>query len=125
MPHHLTKNKKTYRIEIDEALNIYAAPALHSLFCSVLNDKKSADLDLSNAAAVDTCGVQLLMAFKEEMVQNGLTLTITGHSPELVRMLDLYGLFAFFGDTVRVSKTLKNELSLSYGLTRKKKREGG
>jgi anti-sigma B factor antagonist len=122
MPYHLTKNKKLYRIEIDEALNIYSTPELHSLLCSILNDKKSVELDLTDAQTIDTCGIQLLMAFKYEMTRKGLKMTITGHSPELVRMFDLYGLFAFFGDTVKVSKTLKSELSLSYGLTRIKNR---
>ena len=107
------RSEQSVRITGD--LTIYRAAELKGILDECVRSGKAADI--SGTGAVDTCGMQLFMAAKKSAAETGTPFSITGHTPEFIRMLDLYGLIRPFGDPVKISASLKKELSLSYSLS--------
>ena len=54
-------------------------------------------LDASGVDAVDGCGLQILLACRNDLVKSGRSLTLLGCSRPLARALDLVGLAAALG----------------------------
>ena len=96
-------------------LTIYSAAKLRDMLVSCVLEEKT--LDISDTGTVDSCAMQLFIAAKKSAVSRGKKFRIEGHTPEFIRMLDLYGLIRQFGDPIRVPASLKKELSLSYSLS--------
>ena len=96
-------------------LTIYCAAELRDTLVSCLLEEKT--VDISGTGTVDSCAMQLFIAAKKSAALRGKKFRIVGHTPEFIKMLDLYGLIRQFGDPVRVPASLKNELLLSYSLS--------
>ena len=107
------RSEQSVRITGD--LTIYRAAELKGILEECVRDEKAADI--SGTGAVDSCGMQLFMAAKKSAAEKGTMFAVTGHTPDFIRMLDLYGLIRTFGDPVKISASLKKELSLSYSLS--------
>ena len=88
----------TGRLEIDQDLTIYHAEALKSLLMGNLENHQVIELDLSQVAAIDTAGIQLLMLAKRECQKQDKTLRIVAHSPAVHEIMDFYSIAGFFGD---------------------------
>jgi anti-anti-sigma regulatory factor len=102
------------RIYLEGDLSIYRAAEIRDILVSCIQTGRTADL--SKTGTVDSCAMQLFISAKKSAALQGLTFHIEGHSADFIRMLDLYGLISFFGDPVRISSSVKKELSLSYGM---------
>lgn len=96
-------------------LSIYRANEIRDALISCVLEGKTADI--SGTGSVDSCAMQLFMAAKKSAAARGKKFRITGHTPDFIRMLDLYGLIRPFGDPVKVPASLKKDLSLSYSLS--------
>lgn len=54
-------------------------------------------VDLAGVSEIDTAGLQLLMALRQQL---GEQLTMVSHSAAVIELLDLYRLVPFFGDAI-------------------------
>ncbi|MDD5176235.1 MAG: STAS domain-containing protein [Sterolibacterium sp.] len=88
----------TERIAIDQDLTIYHAEALKKELMGNLENRRVIELDLSQVAAIDTAGIQLLMLAKRECQKQDKTLRIVAHSPAVHELMDFYNIAGFFGD---------------------------
>ena len=88
----------TGRLAIDQDLTIYHAEALKSQLIGKLESHELIELDLSQVAAIDTAGIQLLMLAKRECQKQDKTLRIIAHSPAVHELMDFYNIAGFFGD---------------------------
>lgn len=79
-------------------------------------------LDLSEVREFDSLGLQLLLALKLHLNKSGKKLKLVHHPISVIKYLDLYGLIGFFGDKIKISKEIRQNLLLAYGL---KKEEYG
>ena len=75
-------------------------------------------LDLSEVLSLDAAGVQLLIAAAKEFRSAGKELRLIRHSPAVLSTFDLFGLVAFFGDPIRITKKERGEYSFRYGTRR-------
>ena len=90
------------RIALDGEMTIYAAQALKDELLAPLAQCETAELDLSGVSDIDSAGLQLLILAKTETQTRGKTLSITGHSPAVLEILELCDLEGFFGDNVLI-----------------------
>lgn len=75
-------------------------------------------LDVSGVLSLDAAGAQLLIAAGKESRSAGKKLRLGGHSPAVLSVFDLFGLVAFFGDPIRLTKQERAEYSFRYGTRR-------
>ena len=90
------------RVFIQGDLTIYTARELADTLLQPIAGCASLEVDLSEVTEVDTAGLQLLIAAKNEAAAQGKTLHCTGHSEAMLAALDLSGLVGFFGDPVLI-----------------------
>ena len=86
------------RLSITHDLTIYHAAALKQELMGNLKQHAAIELDLSQAARIDTAGIQLLMLAKRECQKHDKTLNIVAHSPAVHELMDFYNIAGFFGD---------------------------
>lgn len=77
---------------------IYAAAESKGLLLAPLAEVQALAVDLAGVTEMDTTGIQLLILAKREAQTAGKTLSLAGHSPAVVELMELYGLAAWFGD---------------------------
>ena len=82
------------------ALDIYAAESLRAALLDALSRHAALDLDLSGVDEIDSAGLQVLMAAKVMAGAEGGELTMRGHSPAVLDVLELTRLQGYFGDPV-------------------------
>lgn len=78
--------------------SIYQAAAGKERVLAALAETEELELDLAGVTEMDTAGIQLLILAKREAMAAGKTLRLTGHSPAVVEIIELFGLAAWFGD---------------------------
>ncbi|MBI5921961.1 MAG: STAS domain-containing protein [Betaproteobacteria bacterium] len=88
----------TGRLAIDQDMTIYHAEALKSELMGNLENHQVIEMDLSQVAAIDTAGIQLLMLAKRECQKQDKTLRIVAHSPAVHELMDFFNIAGFFGD---------------------------
>ena len=76
-------------------------------------------VDLSGVSELDSAGVQVLISLKKQSLASGQKLRLTGHSPAVLAVFDLYGLVAFFGDRITLKKGERARYDFSYGVRRR------
>lgn len=86
------------RLGIDDDLTIYTAAALKQALLDPLGKADEVELELSRVAECDTAGFQLLVLLKREAEAEGKRLSLTGHSPAVLKVFDLYSMAGYFGD---------------------------
>jgi anti-anti-sigma factor len=86
------------RLGVDGELTIYTATALKRALLDPLDKADEVDVDLSGVAECDTAGFQLLVLLKREAEFDGKQVSLIGHSPAVMKVLDLYNMAGFFGD---------------------------
>lgn len=114
-------NKTQILLGIDGEMNIYHATEIKKELSEYLNRFEKLALDLSGVSEIDTSGYQILVSLKLKSKKENKKLAIINHSPDVLKIFDLYGAIGFFGDKIKVSSELKSSYSFQYGM--KKVRE--
>lgn len=91
------------RLRIDDDLSIYHAAALKPDLLEPLGRASEIEVDLSQVAEMDSAGLQLLVLLKREAAAAGKRVSFTGHSPAVIRLLDLYDMAGYFGDPLVIA----------------------
>ena len=86
-----------------ENMTIYEAMEVRELFISALSQEQAAEVNLSQVTEIDSSGLQLMIALKNDAKKYGKMISFTEHSREVIELLDLFNLTTFFGDPVVLS----------------------
>jgi len=85
-------------VMLEGSLQIQDVDAARERFTRLLDDNVPRAIDLAGLKAVDTAGIQLLLAVKIEAARRGAPIEYRGRSPLLDQALELLGLReAIFG----------------------------
>ena len=98
----MKKKKSVTRIDILGDLNIFNAAEQRERLLDALEVSSEVEVDLSHVTEIDTTGIQLMIAAKYEAAARNKPLRFTGHSPEVVDILDLCDLAGHFGDPMLI-----------------------
>jgi anti-sigma B factor antagonist len=90
--------ERALQIEAGEELTIYHAGQMKEALLGPLAQADALEVDLSQVAEIDSAGVQLLVLLKREAAAAGKRLSLVGHSPAVLSVLDLYNMSSYFGD---------------------------
>lgn len=91
------------RLRIEDDLSIYRAAALKGPLLDPLGRASEIEVDLSQVAEMDSAGLQLLVLLKREAAAAGKRVGFSGHSPSVIRLLDLYNMAGYFGDPLVIA----------------------
>lgn len=80
-------------------LDIYGVADLHRQLLCALDDGQAIELDLGAIAAIDSAGVQQLLALQRECAALGRPLRVTALSDPVREVFELFGLQSFFPST--------------------------
>jgi anti-anti-sigma factor len=90
---------------IPAAVDIYCAGELRSaLLAACESPAAEIEIDLSAVTAMDSAGVQVLMAAKRLAGEHGKDLRLTRHGPVSLEVIDRYNLAGFFGDPLVIGE---------------------
>lgn len=92
--------KRDDRFVVESELTIYQALELRDLMLAALAQTDDLEIDLGSVSEIDGAGLQLMMALKQEATRQGKAIRFTGHTAEVVEVLELCDLGGFFGDPV-------------------------
>lgn len=84
-------------LQLGAGLEIKDVESVHKQLTSMLERGPSVTVDISHVAAMDTAGVQLLLAFQGEAATRGVSIAYSGRSSAFTHALTAVGL----GDAVR------------------------
>jgi anti-anti-sigma regulatory factor len=79
-------------LRLDSSLQIKDVEAARQLLTHCLEGDSPIRIDVSRITAVDTAGVQLLLAFRRAVSHAGMSVEYCGESPPLLHALTLLGL---------------------------------
>ena len=96
----MRKKKAVTRIDILGDLNIFNAAEQRQRLLAALEAGSEVEVNLSEVSEIDSAGIQLMVAAKQEATAQKKTLCFSGHSPAVLDTLDLCDLTAYFGDPV-------------------------
>jgi anti-sigma B factor antagonist len=82
-------------------MTIYSAAAMKEQLLGALGGAAALQLDLSNVAELDTCGLQALLWAKRTAEAAGGSLTLLAPSPAVREVFELCGLASLCGESVR------------------------
>jgi anti-anti-sigma factor len=80
------------RLALEGEITIYQAAELRPRLVEALAAAGALEIDLAAVTALDTAGVQLLLAARREARARTCELTFANPSPAVVEVLDLLGL---------------------------------
>ena len=87
-------------VTLQGALDIYAAAQVREHLATLIAQHPVVELQLSEVSEIDTSGVQILLAAKQQANTRDHSLKLTAHSPAVIEALELCGLLPYFGDPV-------------------------
>lgn len=90
------------RFAIEGEMTIYNALALKDQLLAPLDRCAHMVIDLAGVSEIDAAGLQLLVMAKTEAGARGIGLSLVGHSPAVLEVLELCNLENFFGDPVMI-----------------------
>lgn len=96
----MSENTSKLAVLKPESMTIYEATELHTLFITTLRDYEQIEVDLSNVAEIDSAGLQLMVAFKNDAKKQKVSMSFTSHSREVIDLFDMFNMTRFFGDQV-------------------------
>lgn len=76
------------------------------------------ELGLSAVSRIDLAGLQILAAARAQAKNEGRRLRLSGHSEATLRLFDLCGVAAHFGDPLRIPAAKRKEYGFRYGVRR-------
>jgi len=80
------------KVYLESSLEIKDVEDAHRQLMALLARTSAVAVDVSRVGAVDTAGVQLLLAFQSEAVNRGVSVAFCGESPALKHALTALGL---------------------------------
>lgn len=83
-----------------ENMTIYEALQIQDLFSTALKQHQNIEVDLSQVVEIDSAGLQLMVALKKDAFEQDKSMIFTGHSREVIDLLDLFDMNTFFGDPI-------------------------
>ncbi len=81
-------------------LDIYAAAEVRARLATLIDQHPVVELQLADVGEIDTAGVQILLAAKQQASSRDHSLRLTAHSATVIEALELCNLLAYFGDPV-------------------------
>lgn len=96
------KANEPCRFAVEGEMTIYTALELKAPLLATLSQCAEVEIDLAGVSEIDSAGLQLLVMIKQEAKTQNKNLTISGHSPAVLEILDLCQLEGFFGDPVLI-----------------------
>lgn len=100
----MSNNQPQKAILTPENMTIYEAMELQTLFSETLAEHDLIEVNLANVAEIDCAGLQLMVALKNDAIEQEKSMTFTAHSHEVIALLDLFNMTQFFGDPVILGK---------------------
>lgn len=96
-------SKPRTRLPLDGELTIFRAAEVAALLQAAIaglgaDGDAELELDLAAVTALDSAGVQLLLAAKKSAQAKGGALRVTGHSAAVLEVFDRLNLAGHFGD---------------------------
>jgi anti-anti-sigma regulatory factor len=85
------------RLQLNSSLEIKDVEIVQQQLSAMLERGPAVSVDISHVAAMDTAGVQLILAFQSEAAKRGVTIEYSGQSVAFTHALTAVGL----GDAVR------------------------
>ena len=96
----MSKEKAQLAVLKPENMTIYEAMELQTLFSETLAKHQRIEVNLANVAEIDCAGLQLMVALKNDAVEQNKMMIFSAHSSEVIALLDLFNMAQFFGDPV-------------------------
>ena len=87
-------------VALQGELDIYAAAQVRERLAALVDEHPVVELLLADVSEIDTAGVQLLLAAKQQASSRDHRLKLTAHSAAVIEALELCNLLAYFGDPV-------------------------
>jgi len=84
------------KLVIDDELTIYVIDGIKEELSKELGIYNNFDLNLAAVEEFDSAGVQLLLAFTQEIKRLEKTFTLSKASPIVMKLFDNYGLSDYF-----------------------------
>jgi anti-sigma B factor antagonist len=91
-------SQERVRFRPEGELSIYTAADSKVALLNALAGAQDLEIDLASVTEIDTAGVQLLILLKREANRQGKRLVLSGHSPAVMELTELYNLAGWFGD---------------------------
>ncbi|WCL47849.1 STAS domain-containing protein [Leptospira sp. GIMC2001] len=112
----ISQDQNHYLVTLDSEFTIHnVAEAKRSFDEMKFSTGKKLVWDLKNLSRIDTAGIQFLISCKNWSASNGLEMGIINHTESIIGAFDLLGLAAYFGDSIKMSKEMKENYKFSYG----------
>ncbi len=90
------KSRGLCKLGIDEDITISCAESLKMEISGMLEVYKRFEFDLSAIEEIDTAGIQLLLALKAELIEQGKEFSIIGASPSVLELMNTFCLRDYF-----------------------------
>jgi anti-anti-sigma factor len=90
-------------LQIEGEMSIYQAADLKPTLAAALAEPGPLEIDLSGVAELDTAGVQLLLATRQEALEQGREFRVTAHSAAVLDVLEMLNLGTYFDAPAVVS----------------------
>ena len=111
---------KQITLALDGSFTIYTVRDAQALLSQALaRAGVILNLDLAGVSEIDSAGMQLLIHLARQARLGSKKLVLREHSAPVLHIMDIYGLFAFFANPVRISEKERDRYVLGYGLKRK------
>ena len=98
----MTRKQSIQRISLTGEFSIFTAAAIRERILAGFGNADEIEVDLAQVTEIDSAGVQLMVAAKQEAALQHKSLRFTGHSPAVLETLDLCELSAYLGDPVLI-----------------------
>ena len=82
-----------------ENMSIYEAQEIQETFAAALMKFENIEVDLINVAEIDSAGLQLMIALKNDAIKLTKNISFTNFSSEVVDLLELFDVSHLFSDT--------------------------
>lgn len=102
-------------VRIEGELTVYHVARLRDELLPLVRDRAGLSLDLGDLTVLDTAGLQLLLALKQEVRRQDRELAFRRHSPAVLKALDLFGLAGFCADPLELSAEESALFPFAYG----------
>lgn len=90
------KSEGVCKLAIDDDLTIYTITALKQEISTALESPDNIELNLEKVDEIDSSGIQLLLAMKNELLRSGKQLKLVHMSTAVCTLLDTYSLSNHF-----------------------------
>lgn len=94
------RKPKIHRVSLEGEFVISNAAVVREQLLNALNQHTTVEVSLANVTEFDSAGLQIMVAAKKYATSKNSQLTFIDHSENVVELLDLSQMTAFFGDPV-------------------------